>query len=82
MGEEVERMLVTDLPLHREAWHRMKGWYRAAINRAPPPDRVTLKRITAEWVDLYHHVPPLGNNIPVSVDPLPVEESVPTEEEI
>ena len=75
-------MLVTDLPLHREAWHRMKRWYRDAINRALRPSQVTLKRITAERVDLYHHVPPLGKNIPVSVDPLPVEESVPTEDEI
>ena len=56
----------------------MKGWYQAAFDFAPPPARVTLERITAEQVDLYRHIPPPGENIPVSVDPLPVEELVPT----
>ena len=77
-GEEIERLLGVDPPLHKEAWHRMKGWYKAAVKCAPPPARVTLKRITAEHVDLYSHVPPLGENIPVSVEPLQVEYLVPT----
>ena len=59
-GEEVKRMLGSDPPLHREAWHRMKGWYQATVDRAPPPSRVNLERITADWVDLYRYVPPPG----------------------
>ena len=51
-GKEVERFLGSDPPLHREAWHWMKGWYRAAVDRAPPPARVTFERITADRVDL------------------------------
>ena len=50
----------TPPPIHRESWHRMKGWYWAAVERAPPPARVALKQITAELVDLYRHVPPQG----------------------
>ena len=69
-------------PPHQESWHQMKGWYRAAVDRMPPPAQVTLKRITAERVDLYRHIPPLGENIPVSVEPFPVEDLVPTEDEI
>ena len=67
-GEEVERFIGADPPLHREAWHRMKGWYQATVDCAPPPARVALEWITAERMDLYCHVPPLRENIPVSVE--------------
>ena len=69
-------------PLHREAWHRMKWWHLSAVDRAPPTARVTLERITAEQVDLYCYIPPPGENIPVSVEPFLVEESVPTDDEV
>ena len=59
-GAEVETLLGLDPPLHREAWHRIKGWYQAAVDRDPPPAWVNLKRITSERVDLYSYVPPLG----------------------
>ena len=36
----------------------------------------------AERVELYSYVPPLGNNILISVHPFPVDDSVPTEDEI
>ena len=60
----------------------MKGWYRAAFERDPPPAQVTLKWITADQVDLYIYIPPPGDNIPVSVEQFPVDDSVPTEENI
>ena len=60
----------------------MKGWYKAGVNHAPPPGWVTLEWITAEQIDLYCQVKPSGENIPVSVNPFQVEESVPTEDEI
>ena len=62
-GEEVEALVGADPSLIQEAWHRIQGWYKAAVDRAPPPARVTLERITAERVALYIHVPPLGDNI-------------------
>ena len=31
----------------------MREWYRAAVDHAPPTARVTLKRITAEHVEIY-----------------------------
>ena len=52
-GEEVETLLGADPPNPREAWRRLKGWYKAAVDRAQPPARATLDRITAERVDLY-----------------------------
>ena len=81
-GAEVETLLVLYPPLHREAWHWLKGWYEAEVDRAPPPARVTLERITAEQVELYSYVPPPGDDIPVSIEPFLVNYSVPTEENI
>ena len=78
----METLPGSDPPLHREAWHRLKGWYQAVVDRAPPPAWVTLERIMAERVDLYSYVPPTGANIPISVEPFPVDESVPTEDDI
>ena len=42
----------------------------------------TLEWIIVDQVDLYHHVLPPGENIPISVDPSPVEHSVPMEDKI
>ena len=47
-GEDIEKLLGAEPPLHKESWHQMKGWYKAAADRVPLPDRVTLKQITAE----------------------------------
>ena len=52
------------------------------VDRAPPPSRVTLDRITAERVELYSYVPPLRANIPISVELFPVDDLVPTEYKI
>ena len=79
---EVEAMLGSDPPLHREAWRHIKGWYKAAVDRALPPAWVILEQITSERVELYSYVPPLGTNIPISVQPFPVDDSVPTADEI
>ena len=63
-GAEVEALLGSDLPLHREAWHWIKRWYRAAVDCAPSPTWVTLNWITAERVELYSYVPPPGRISP------------------
>ena len=79
---EVETLMGSYPPLHQKVWHRIKGWYKAAVDRAPPPAWVTLERITAERVELYNYVPPPRTNIPISVEPFPVDDLVPTEYEI
>ena len=62
-GKDLEALLGEDPPNAKEAWRRMKGWYRATANRGPPPARATLERITAERVELYSQVPSPGDNI-------------------
>ena len=81
-GAEVEAMVKAEPPLIQEAWYRLQGWYKAAVDRAPPPARATLKRVTAEWVALYSRVPPTGYSIPVNIEPFAVEDGVPEEGEI
>ena len=75
----MEAMIGADPPLIQEAWHRIQGWYKAAVDRAPLPARVTLKRIMAERVALYSHVPPPGDKIPVDIKPFMVDDLVPEE---
>ena len=36
-GKEVETLLGADPPNLKEAWRRLKGWYKAVVNCAPPP---------------------------------------------
>ena len=35
-------------PLQKEAWHWMKGLYKAMVDCVPLPTRVTLERITKD----------------------------------
>ena len=56
----------------------MNGWYKATVNHTPPPNRLTIERITVDLFSLYRYVPPPGENIPISIEPFPVDESVPT----
>ena len=80
VGKGVESLLGGYPPNSKEAWRRLKGWYKAVVNRSPPPARATLERITAERVDLYSYVPPPGENILVTVTPEDVDDSVPMED--
>ena len=73
----MEALEGADPLLVQEAWHRIQGWYKAAVDRAPPPARVTLERIMEERVALYSYVPPPGGNIPVKIQPFLVDELVP-----
>ena len=65
--EEVETLLGADPPNPKEACRRLKVWYKAGVNCAPPPARATLKRVTAEWVDIYSYAQSPGENIPVTI---------------
>ena len=51
-------------PLPQEAWRRMRGWYISVVDHAPPPAQATLKRITAERVELYRDESPPGRTSP------------------
>ena len=81
-GAEVEALFGAEPPLHREFWHRIKGWYKDVVDSAPPPAWVTQECITAERVELFSNVPPHGTKFPISLQPFPVDDAVPTKDEI
>ena len=60
----------------------MRGWYRNSANRPPPPTCISLETLTADHAELYAHVPPLGQPIPIEVSPFPVDDNIPGEEGI
>ena len=72
----------SDPPLHQESWQQIKGWYKSEVGLSPSPARVTLDWITSEQVELHSYIPPPGTNILISVEPLLVEDLVPTEDKI
>ena len=37
VGQDVESLLGGDPPNPKEAWRRLEGWYKAVVDRAPPP---------------------------------------------
>ena len=81
-GAEVEVLAGADPHLIQEAWHMIQGWYKAVFDRAPPPAQATIERITAERVAMYRYLPPPGENIPLNIQPLLVDDSVTEEGEI
>ena len=82
VGGNIEAILASYPPLHKEACHRMKGWYKAVSNHAPFTDQLTLGWITAERVALYCQLPPPIENIPIYIDPFQVWDLVAIEENI
>ena len=73
----MESLLASNLPLIKEAWIRMRGWYKAAVNRPPPPARVDLATMTKEREELYWQVLLSGDPIPVGELPLLVDDGIP-----
>ena len=56
-GYAVDSLLASDLPLIREEWIQMWGWYKDSADCRLPPARVTLIHMMEDRVELYRHVP-------------------------
>ena len=67
---------------YQEAWIRMWIWYKDDVDCPPPPARMAIPTITAEWADVYRKVPPPGQPTPMGVQPFLVDDSIPEDEEI
>ena len=78
----VGSLLASDLPLIRETWIRMWGWYKDAVDRPPPISRMALATMTAEREEFYRHVPHPGETIHVGDLPFLVGDGIPEDEEI
>ena len=64
-GMVVETLLAYNPPLIKEAWCRIKGWYKIATNSHSAPARVMIEQTTEERVSLYWWVPPPGDSISI-----------------
>ena len=78
----MESLLTSDLPLIREAWIWVWGWYKDAVECPPPQDRVDIANMMSERVELYCKVSSSGQPIPVVFHHLLVKFSIPEYEEI
>ena len=81
-GSAVESLPASDTLFIQEAWICMWVWYKDAVYRTPPPDRVTITTMTTERVEIYQHVPPPGEIIPVGDILFLMDDVIPEDEEI
>ena len=58
------------------------GVVQRCFQQTPTPSSVSLQTLTAERAELYTPVPPLLLPIPIEIDPLPVDDNIPEEEDI
>ena len=79
---KIEELLTSDPPLYKELGHHVKGWYKVMAGCVLLPAQLTIERITEERVALHYHTPPPGEKIPISVDPFPLDELEPMEDNI
>ena len=81
-GTSIESLLASDPPLLKYKWNQRKGWCNDSTDCAPPLDQVTINQVMAERVILYWRVPQRRENIPVTIYPLPIYYSLPSESEV
>ena len=81
-GSTVDSLLTSDPSLIREAWIWMGGWYKDVVGSPSPPSRMAIVTMSVDQVRPYQHVTTPGQLIPVGVQPLLMEESVPEDGDV
>ena len=81
IGSEMKYLLVSDFPLIQEAWIQMRGLYKKAVDRTPTPSRVATATMMEEQVDIYCHVSPPGQPIPMGDLNFLVDDSITEDKE-
>jgi hypothetical protein len=79
-AEKIQGHLVAGEP--KEAWRSLKGWYKAATNRAPKASKMSLAAQTAKRVTLYGRVASKGDPIPIHVDKANILDDIPSDAEL
>jgi hypothetical protein len=80
--EEIGTLLEGDTPDLLGAFAILKRWYQHATAHQPKPSREDLLHVTNTFRTLYTAQPPTGPPIPIQVAPFPIEDGLPTEDEI
>jgi hypothetical protein len=80
VGKEIEALLQQqDL---KGTWDAHKAWYKHAGDHPTKPSHQDLESLTTEWKALYSYVPSPGAPLPIHVNPFPVLDIAPLEEEV
>jgi hypothetical protein len=66
----------------QEAFHHLKGWYRATTEMQAKPCYHTMEHQTLERVDLYARRESPGNPLPINVTLVVINDDVPTDGEL
>ena len=66
----------------KELWEHLKRWHRQAQGKQAHPTREVLYQESAVRAELYICQPPAKLKVPILVQPLAVNDDVPTEEEV
>lgn len=81
-GAAIEEALSGDTPNLRQAYQILQSWHKHHGDRPCKPSRQDLETVTNECADLYREEDPIGAPIPIHVQPKPINDTVPSEEEI
>ena len=81
-NENIMAHLSGDDPNLRAAYQEVAKWYRFFGGRPPKPSREDLRKVAETYQAIYSASPPVGPPIPTMVTPAPVDDRVPTEDEI
>jgi hypothetical protein len=66
----------------KEAWQCLKGWHRAASERAPAASPVLLATQTADRVALCGRVPPPGEPLPIHINKVAIPDGITSNQEL
>ncbi len=66
----------------QEAFHHLKGWYRAASETTIRPFPQTMVKQTAERIELYMRRDPPGEPLPININPIPAKDEMLSKGEI
>ncbi len=66
----------------KEAWCALKGWYRSAADRPPPPCPETMAKQMAKQVELYAKVAPMGAPLLFNFPYFKVPDGLPTNDKV
>jgi hypothetical protein len=79
-AEKIEEHMVAGEP--KEAWQSLKGWYKAATDRAPKASKMSLAAQTAKRVSLYGRVASKGDPIPIHINKANIPDNIPINGEL
>ena len=79
-GCKIEELLLSGR--RKEAWDHLARWYLQVRVKQAHPTREGLDEVSADRVEIYKCLPPEVLWVPLLVQPLDVNDSIPSEAEI